>query len=703
MYARVSIDNSRRVRELSHVLLFELMKSATKRMEKRIPFLVGPWLAGTYDRDKVVSRAAGDGLSSFLNTKEKERKFWGKCQAQIMDYATQAMLETPDTLSDARSSTKEDALSKYYRVASGSLSLILGLIDKVDLGELEEKLARYLKIDAVWSMAAAEETLVRKFLYQLLQVLLEKKPALVKPQLGQIGRILVSDSLKSSQTGSSTELLRALTKLTQAFPEVWGTKTHPLQRLRLFVERGSQNGSMAYWQELNQLLLVLPPRETSADVATAFLKALRAGVSGRLEPRSNALAAWGSYLGAFERFLALVNPKANFLEDNFFPLVRQYLHPTPEHQIWTFSAAESLVPKTWLALSRHADPEIGEATESELDKLRIALLSRMSTSLPEVSKEYKKSQLSAANESERWFTLVATTRDYVDKQTGESALTTPLRDVVMAAATKVLVGAADLLSRRNYKPFGVAASIQAGFAKCPELCDTSLVDMLFPISSEEKVEFLVNSPSLAYLTPCLDRIASLHSERFRPIWEALIDSALHADLTISPTALTLLISLPNAQPYTRAHERLQKSLSSNWLICAEGHGAPSSWDLCNASLTYHAVAEVSLTRVISDLIQHLDQPQTRDSAMRALEIIVNYHPTVVSQSQVHVELVTKLLGLTEIEDKSVSARAAALQSNLDQKSTGDRPLVGIIQRNLDDAGIASIGYVVELALVEIID
>lgn len=679
------------------------MKSATKRMEKRVPFLVGPWLAGTNDRDKVVSRAAGDGLSSFLNTKEKETKFWVKCQTQIMDYAIQVMLETPDTLSDARSSTKEDALSKYYRVASGSLSLILGLIGNAELDELEEKLARYLKIDAVWSMSAAEEPFVRKSLYQLLQVLLERRPALVKPHLGQIGRILVSDSLKSNQTGSSTELLRALTKLTQAFPEVWGTKTHPLQRLRLFVERGSQNGSIAYWEELDQLLLALPDRATSADVATAFLKAMRTGISGRLEPRSNAPAAWSSYLGVFERFLTLTNPDVNFLEDNFFPLVRQYLHPSHEHQIWTFPAAELLIPKTLLVLSRHSNPKMREAVRGEWDKLHTALLSRMSTSLPEVSKEFQKSQQSAANEGERWFTLVATTRDYIDKQTGEGAGPLPLRDEVMTAATKVLSGAADLLSRRNYKPFGLAASIQAGFTKCPEIYDASLVDMLFPISSKEKVEFLLTSSSLPYLTPCLDRLASLQSERFRPIWESLVDSALHIDPTISPTALTVLISLSTAQPYTQAHERLQEFLSSNWLACAEGRGAPSSWDLCNASLTYHAIAEVSLTTVISDLIQHLDQPQTRGSAMRALELVINHHPAVVSQSQVHVELVTRLLGLTEIEDKDVSARATALQSHLDQKSTGDRPLVGIIRRNLEDANIASIGYVMEQALVEIID
>ncbi|EOO00110.1 putative c3hc4 type (ring finger) zinc finger containing protein [Phaeoacremonium minimum UCRPA7] len=130
-------DNSRRVRELSHNLQLELVKSARKRMERRIPRIVGSWLAGTFDKDRVVARAASDGLSSFLNTDEKFLQFWKRCQTQILDFAIEAIQETPDTLSDERSTTADDAEAKYLRVVGGSLSLVLGLLQRLQDTDLE--------------------------------------------------------------------------------------------------------------------------------------------------------------------------------------------------------------------------------------------------------------------------------------------------------------------------------------------------------------------------------------------------------------------------------------------------------------------------------------------------------------------------------------------------------------------------------------
>jgi hypothetical protein len=106
------------VRELSHNLQFELMKSARKRFERHLPKIVAAWLAGLYDRDRVVARAASDGLTSFLNTPEKVLAFWNKCQAQILDFAIEAIQETQDTLSDERSTTAEDSEAKYFRVVT---------------------------------------------------------------------------------------------------------------------------------------------------------------------------------------------------------------------------------------------------------------------------------------------------------------------------------------------------------------------------------------------------------------------------------------------------------------------------------------------------------------------------------------------------------------------------------------------------------
>ncbi|KAK1749513.1 hypothetical protein QBC47DRAFT_151355 [Echria macrotheca] len=696
LYARVSIDNSRRVRELSHTLLLELMKSAKRRMEKRIPTMVGPWLAGSFDRDKVVSRAATDGISSFLNTKEKETRFWIKCQQQILDYATEAMLETPDTLSDERSCSKEDALAKYYRVTGGSLCLVLTLVDKVSVGDIEDRLSKFLAIDAVWSMAAADEPLVRRSLYQLLQILLDKRPKLLEPRLGQIGRILVSDSLKSSQVGSAASFVQALTHLTKSYPQVWGTKTHPLQRLRLFVEKGSQGGDASFWQNLDQLLTVLPKQTSPVETAAAFLKSMRIGISGRQEPRSNAHHAWGSYLRAFVRLLETIRPNVNFVEDNFFPIVRQYLHPTQEQHLWSSPTGIALSPTVWVALSRHPDSQIRSTVGEEWQRLSTSILSSMANSLPEVSREHEKSQLNIAGEGERWFALASAIKRHL-QEAGTAADLSSLQDAVTNSTDKIVQEALSLLSRRNYKPFGVAAVLRAAF-KSPVLLGRSgpaFATSLFPVHNETDLDLLVVSPSFAYLASCLDQLTDMIPDRFEAIWVSLVDAALRSDPAIAVTTLNPLLSLPAATPYARRHDKLQGFLASHWLTCTKGAAEPSSWELCKSSLEFESIPDSTLGSIIIDLVHQLEtSPPTSNSVstLRALELITERRPSLISnQHDAHVELITKLLALTELKDTDIAAKAATLQAHLDQKSTGERPLVTIIQRNLESASVTSLG------------
>ncbi|KAG8167355.1 hypothetical protein KVR01_003044 [Diaporthe batatas] len=234
LYPRISIDNDRRVRELSHTLQVELLKSARKRMERNLPKIAGPWLAGTYDKDKAVARCATEGISAFLNTEDKLTLFWNKCQAQILQYATDAITETPDTLSDERSTKPEDAEAKYYRVIAASFSLVHGLLERLSGSGMEKHRTEYETFftsgpgDNAWAFAVADDTHVRKTVYQLLQLCAETHWDLIESDMSRIGKILTSDALKKSQLGSAAELLTTLTIVTRKDKELWGTKKSPL-------------------------------------------------------------------------------------------------------------------------------------------------------------------------------------------------------------------------------------------------------------------------------------------------------------------------------------------------------------------------------------------------------------------------------------------------------------------------------------------
>jgi hypothetical protein len=686
LYSRLSIDDSARVRELSHQLLFHLLNAAKKRMAKKLPSFVGAWLAGTFDRDKRVLRAASDALAAFLQTKEKEEAFWKAVQTRALDFATEAIKETPDTLSDERSTTKQDSDAKYYRVVGASLSLALNLLRKGDMDVLQDGFTSYLDADALWTMPKAEDAFVRRAFYQLLYALLETKPEILEPRLQQVGKTLVSDSMKKSQTGSATDLLMVLTSLTKRFPQVWGTQKHPFNRLQQFVAQGSQGGAEAYWLALDQLLQVLPDKTPSVEVVSTFLSSMRKGTADRLENRTGRHQAFKSYAKVLERFLSHTPLSASFLEDNLSGLTRQYLHPNPESSLPSTQRPEFLA-EAWIIVARHSDDETRAAVTEEWQKLGSAFLARMSNSLPEVSEGYRKSQAAIASEGERWFAFAGNILSREDdKETTLSAVTT-------TSSTEVLRGALDLLTRRNFKPFGAAAVIQSAFRHCPGLCaDNSLLESLFPLSQTETFGLIVASPSLPYLVSDLNTISGGTESLFGEIWTSLAEAALRlSDRQSTVSAVRVLIGVPSVATYAHQLASLQSFLVAAWKEYANGESAPGLKDLCEATLSYDTLAAESLVLVATDIISGLEVPETYQSTVVALELVLKKRPELLSANHdLHVRLVTNLLALTELSDPALATKARGLRALLDQQPTGQNPVARILENHLGEAGPSSL-------------
>ncbi|RNJ53294.1 hypothetical protein D7B24_002049 [Verticillium nonalfalfae] len=465
VYPRISIDNARRARELSHTLQFELMKSARKRMEKRVPKVVGTWLAGTTDKDRAVANAASQGLSSLLTNIDKVLAFWKKCQPQILTYAADAIRETKDTLSDERSTTADDAEAKYYRVVNSSLSLVLELLQKLEQADLDAEADSYdifFSEDVVWKSATFADSAVRKVTCELLWVCLEKRHDSVASQVSRLKKIFVTEGLKSNQTGSAVEYVRVLTRLTQKFPEIWSSssdKKTPISRLQLFLEKGSQGSSVKFWGYLEQLLTVLPTEQLTHESVSDILRSLRVGIASRGEPRINAPSAWTCYVRAARHFLALLpsdGPQSQFLLDHIFPLISHYLKPTTETTGWDVGGKAGtlvLVEAFGITIDRHLDGAQTETADA-WQRLSAELCSKISNSLPEVSKDYEKSQDAVAQEGDRWFSLVGQIHTKMPAAHQKTqVLDRPSKDIVFRAI--------ELLANRNLKPYGAASVLHS--------------------------------------------------------------------------------------------------------------------------------------------------------------------------------------------------------------------------------------------------
>lgn len=699
LYPRISIDNDRRVRELSHTLQFELLKSARKRMEKNIPKVAGAWLAGTSDRERPVAQAASHGLSTFLTTPEKGAQFSKKCQSQILQFATDAIVETPDTLSDERSTKADDAEAKYYRVIAACLSLVHGLLRKLSKEETEKYDAEYETFfssgpgNSVWSFATADDSRVRKGVYQLIQICLEKRTDLIQPHVPQIAKILTSDALKKPQLGSALELVTVLSKLVQYDKNIWGTKKLPLPKLRSFVEKGSQGSPSTFWKALEGLLSHISLGGVSAEGASEFFKSFRAGIHRTDEPRTNAPVAWKCYLDFLARLVHDRSHATSFrievVTANLFPLTRNYLLPTDPRGNWSRGIDGDSLFQAYMIPAKSADMQVRDLLAEQWVSLGEGLIVRLSNSLPQVSEDFEKSQNTIADDGKRWFSTISNIHDKLAPSSNEPDYEVP--DYTRAASWTVVRGAALLWKERNYKPFGAASLLLSALKYTPflfkEKTDESWISLL-PIDSDGRMVLLLASPSASVVITAAVILGQQQSADYQTLWSAITRCLLRQnDDTGIDAHITKLISSAGAKDIALNDTELQKYLEKVMLSCAQGKA--TSWELFESVLVWDVLTEPSLGTLASTIVDHLGSDT--GSSMKAAGIMLTKKPTMFSDDALHLALVTKLLGMMEVTDSTVSAEARQLHYLLEKYGDAQPSVLTIIQANLEHSRAESLG------------
>lgn len=699
LYPRTSIDNDRRVRELSHTLQFELLKSARKRMEKNIPMIAGAWLAGTFDREKPVARAANEGLATFLTTEDKVTQFWRKCQSQVLQFAIEAIIETPDTLSDERSTKPEDAEAKYYRVIAASFSLILGLLQRLSKEDTDKFEADYETFfssgpnDSAWTFSTCDDSRVRKNVYQLMQLCLEQRQDLIQPHVSRIAKILTSDALKKSQLGSATELVAVLAKLTQQDQDLWGTKKPPLARLRVFIEKGSQGGSSAFWQTMDKLLACVPLGTLTAEATSEFFKSFRTGISRRDEPRNNAPFAWMCYLNMLARLVHQLEAasRVKVVTIDLFPLTEHFLLSHERQGEWLTGLDVSLLSRAYRVAARSADSQVKEACAKDWSRLADAMMARLSNSLPEVSKDFEVSQNKIADDGKRWFSLVGAIHSdliaFFKQPNGQE-----IPDYTQDASWTVVRGAADLLKRRNYKPFGAAAILLSALKLAPHLFNlptTSSWASLLPVESDEEMAKLLTSPSAPNFISSLIFLGQQKVDDFNSLWlttiRCLLQQAGNPQVNVH---ITKLISDSVSKDLARSNVDLSQYLEEFMFSCAQG--GQDYWDLFDATLVWDVLPDANLQSVASSTVDILSSD--KDSSMKAAEILLRRKSTLFSTNEaLHLALVTKLLAMMEIGEANISSRARQLHSLLEKHVDAQPSVLSIIEDNLEHPGPTSLG------------
>jgi len=131
LYPRLSVDYSKRVRQLTHTLHGTICSANKKKVARFMPHIIGPWLCGTYDNDRTVSKAARESLIKTFGL-EKLKKVWEVYHTDILAYSTNIVeREQVYTLSsEVQGKNAEEAEAKFARVIGACISAVRHILSQ---------------------------------------------------------------------------------------------------------------------------------------------------------------------------------------------------------------------------------------------------------------------------------------------------------------------------------------------------------------------------------------------------------------------------------------------------------------------------------------------------------------------------------------------------------------------------------------------
>jgi hypothetical protein len=707
MYPRASIDNGRFVRSNAHALQGQLAAATGKRFAKHMPKSVGAWLCGLYDSDRSVVDATQNALRQVFNTPEKIQSIRRAYQQPILEYCRDAIdRETPQTLSDERTVSPDDAEAKFSRVISACISLLGSLLANLKPEEISKHQADYdglLGDKKLWEFASHSDASVRRAIHRFLRTCLEKQPEAVKSHLQSISKAYLSTGLDSDQTGSSVDYVDTLALLTAAYPTVWTddykSKTSVDRRLRQFLKKGSQAGPQQFWNGVTSLLEAIPKGALPSNAADAIklLSAMHDGISRREESRINLEAAYGAYIQLSRSLCTDLSndDQTKMLEDMLLPIIAQHLRPSPETSDWSLPPnASHLVAKATTV------GNLPMILETAWPKFASQLIDDIKVSAPEQSKDYEKSQGALIQKASR----LAVLQKRVLEEKGSTQLHALFQNSCISVTREALV----VVSNRNGKPYGAAGAIAELLHRDRELvlAEKEVVDELEKFIVSE-LPRLILSPSSSHLVDMLYSLSDFTS--FEQAWAATLKAILEGP--DSPAKNKALESLLTSRKVPTSFDLALSDLSLQGYIKSSVRDAltgSTEWDAFHRILQSPAkiLAPETTDEILSYMTQSLSLSQEAPYALQGLRQIVRQNPSILKDflsTQQGSGLLQSLLLASESGDEVISRDAAAvnasIQTFLAAGSDTKQSVYGLLQQGLKEATQTSVSVetLVELA------
>ncbi|GAB1201767.1 hypothetical protein APSETT445_000359 [Aspergillus pseudonomiae] len=662
IYPRASIDLSRRVRQTAHSTQGSIASLVGKRIARFLPKVIGAWLAGLYDNDRMVHRSAFESFTRVFSTEEKRNGVWKIYQNSILDFVDDVILQqTPQTLSDERTVKSDDAEAKSV--------------------------------------------------YVLLRSAVSKDPEQLDWKL--ISAAIIGKSLHISQLGSSPDLSELLLQVTTVRPQLWTDdytgKSSSSKRLIQYIQKGSEGGLASFWQNLYELLQVIPSQtlakvdakstnEDSVELssATKLTQSFQDGLNSRDEPRQNRAVGWKAYIDT-GMWLTNKLPQIDqepFLHERLSPLLVQYVKPEQDRSEWELPAqsAEALCADYLDVLATHSH-------EGELHKLWTELsdnlLEAVKLSSPEQSKDFRSSQDAVCAQAERFLALEASVLSRVADTDRECKLLKAFEDTNLGLLRHCL----EVLRTRNGKPYGAAAVVEGMVQKVAQIAQHSQELLRFV---QEDAPELLSSPSADRLISIILSCRSWNG--FGPSFEKVVERVAQSEPESSNAhAVQKLLSTLDFKEVddksglgsliARALDRACRGSSLHWSIVAAVLQNQTSHGKLTESIFLSIIDALSDERKVFDTLHGVSQ-------------IANTVPTALRefQSGPHGSKLTgKLLFLAESPSEEVAGLAESLTRRVKESAvseTSARSTFEILQHNFNNVNEESLSIGSLLSVAE---
>lgn len=701
IYPRLSIDLSRRVRQIAHPIQGTISGLVGKRIVPNLPKTIGAWIAGIYDNDRPVHRAALESFTKVFTTEEKRNNVWKIYQSSILDFVEDVILhQTALTLSDERTVKRDDAEGKYARVAGAAILLfnrVLGMLrvstlqyslsnDPLSVGNASDEdlqknlpeIENLLASKNLWALCYHDDPYVRRSIYILLRSAVSREPGWIDWKT--LSSAVIGKSLSLQQIGSATELSESLLSLSSLRPQIWTDdytgKSSASKRLRQYMQKGSQGGHCNFWSNLDQLLRIIPQEvlagadKAAADhgitstSAIALSEALQEGLNSREEPRSNLAIGWKSYtqIGTWLATLVPQEQKSEFIAKRLSPLVVQYVKIDPELTQWSLPAelAEGICVDYVFTL---ASTKQAQELQSLCTFLSDGLLEAVKLSSPEQSKDFLESQDSICAQAKRLLDL----KSAVLSRVADIEVESQVSEIFERTSTSLLEGCLEVLRSRNGKPYGAAATVVECVRSLPSVAKRS----------QDLQYFVQNDAPELLLSPSADRLISIilqcrEWDGFASSFENVVERALALEL--EPSNVHVLQSLLSSLDFNHAEH---KDKINSLVVRALGKACQGShvhWPIITAVLQNKTSHGVLMDQIFLSLIEALSSDDKVFYALHGLSHIGKSAPSsvrVFQNGSLGSKLAGKLLFLTESPSEEVASLAEALLKSLKESGIGD--------------------------------